>query len=375
MAPKRDYYEILGVSRDASDEEIKRAYRKLALQYHPDRNVGDKDAEEKFKQAAEAYEVLRDPEKRRVYDRYGHAGLEGVGMPHFTNAQSIFDVFGDIFGDLFGPGRRHGPQPGRDLRVEVEIDLTEAARGVEKTITIHREEICPECSGSGGRRGSPPAVCRRCRGQGAVVIQQGFFRLQQTCPGCGGRRFIITDPCPACHGHGRVAVPRTLPISIPPGVDTGTRVRFSGEGEAGEPGAPRGDLYVEVRVREHPLFQRDGPHLVCQVPISFSQAALGGEIEVPTLEGPITHPLKGGIQSGEVIRLKGRGMPRLHGGRPGDLVVQVIVETPRNLTRRQEELFRELAEIDQRHVSPQRKSFMEKLRDFFKAEPAPDKPT
>jgi molecular chaperone DnaJ len=371
---KRDYYEVLGVARDAGDEEVKRAYRQLALKYHPDRNVGDRDAEEKFKEAAEAYEILRDPEKRRVYDRYGHAGLDGLGVPHFNNAQSIFDVFGDIFGDIFGHGRRHGPQPGRDLRVEVEIDLVEAARGAEKTITIHREEVCSDCSGNGSRRGSPPSQCRRCRGQGAVIMQQGFFRLQQTCPGCGGRGSVITDPCPACHGHGRVELPRTLPISIPSGVDTGTRIRFSGEGEAGHPGAPRGDLYVQVRVREHALFQREGPHLICDVPISFSQAALGGEIEVPTLQGPITHTIKAGVQSGEVIRLRGHGMPSLRGGRPGDLAVRIIVETPRGLTKRQEELFRELAEIDQRHVSPQRKSFLDKVREFFKPEPATGEP-
>jgi len=371
---KRDYYEILGVRKDADDEEIKRAYRKLAMQYHPDRNSGDKEAEEKFKEAAEAYEVLREPDKRRRYDRYGHAGLEGMNIPHFNNAQSIFDLFGDIFGDLFGGQRgRGGPQSGRDLQVAVEIELADAYRGIRKNITITREEVCSECYGEGNRRGTKTTVCKRCGGHGVVLHNQGFFRMQQTCSGCGGRGVIITDPCPACRAAGRVEVRRTLEVSLPAGVETGNRVRLSGEGEAGEPGAPRGDLYCVVRVREHPLFQRDGPHLICQVPITFSQAALGGEIEVPTLEGAITHTLKRGIQSGEVVRIAGRGMTSLRSGRIGDLLVQVLVETPRSLTKRQEELFRELAEIDQKHVSPQRKNFLDKLRDFFKPEPAPEK--
>jgi molecular chaperone DnaJ len=374
MAGKRDYYEVLGVRREADDEEIKRAYRKLAMQYHPDRNVGDPEAEAKFKEAAEAYEVLRDPDKRQRYDRYGHAGLEGLNVPHFHDAQSVFDLFGDIFGDLFGQRRRHGPQPGRDLEVLIELDLAEAARGVRKSVTIPREELCSECAGHGLRRGTRPAPCRRCGGQGVVVQSQGFFRVQQTCRGCGGRGTIITDPCPACGGSGRVTSRRTLEVDIPPGVDTGNRIRCSGEGEAGDPGAPRGDLYCVVRVREHPLFQRDGTHLICQVPITFSQAALGGDIEVPTLDGTLPHKLKRGTQSGEVVRIPGQGMPSVRGGRRGDLLVQLIVETPRHLTKRQEELFRELAELDQKHVPPQRKSFLDKLKEFFTAEPAAQGP-
>jgi molecular chaperone DnaJ len=370
MASKRDYYEVLGVRREADDEEIKRAYRKLAMQYHPDRNVGDGEAEEKFKEAAEAYEVLRDPGRRQRYDRYGHAGLDGLNVPNFNNAESVFDLFGDIFGDLFGQRRRHGPQPGRDLEVLVELELTEAARGCTKSITIPREELCSECSGNGCRKGTQPAPCRRCNGQGVVIQSQGFFRVQQTCRGCGGSGRIITDPCPVCSGRGRVAARRTLEVAVPPGIDTGNRIRLSGEGEAGAPGAPRGDLYCVIRVREHVLFQRDGTHLICQVPITFSQAALGGEIQVPTLDGPLAHSLRRGIQSGELVRIAGKGMPNLRGGRSGDLVVQVVVETPRQLAKRQEELFRELAELDQSHVSPQRKSFLDKLRDFFAAEPA-----
>jgi molecular chaperone DnaJ len=365
---KRDYYEVLGVAREADAEEIKRAYRKLALQYHPDRNVGDSEAEQRFKEAAEAYEILRDPDKRHRYDRYGHAGLEGLNVPHFNNAESVFDLFGDIFGDIFGQRTRRGPQRGRDRKVEVELELTEAFRGCTKTVTISREELCTECSGSGCRRGSRLSPCRRCNGHGVVIQSQGFFRVQQTCRACGGSGSVITDPCTVCAGQGRVMAKRTMDVSIPPGVDTGTAVRLGGEGEAGDPGAPRGDLYCLVRVREHALFKRDGPHLICQVPITFSQAALGADIEVPTLEGKISHPLKRGTQSGEVLRIPGQGMPGLRGSRRGDLLVQVIAETPRSLTKRQEELFRELAELDQKHVSPERRSFLDKLRQFFAGE-------
>jgi molecular chaperone DnaJ len=362
---KRDYYEVLSVSREADAEEIKRSYRKLAMQYHPDRNVGDAESEQKFKEAAEAYEVLRDPEKRQRYDRYGHAGLDALNVPHFNDAQSVFDLFGDLFGDIFGQGRRPGPQRGRDRKVEIDLDLAEAARGVTKSITVSREELCTECSGRGCRRGTSVAPCRNCRGQGVVIQSHGFFRVQQTCRSCGGTGSIIPDPCPACGGNGRVMAKRTLEVNIPPGVDSGTAVRLSGEGEAGDPGAPRGDLYCLVRVREHALFQRDGPHLLCQVPITFSQATLGGDIEVPTLDGPLSYTLKGGTQSGDVLRIPGRGMPGLRSGRAGDLLVQVILETPRHLTPRQEELFRELAELDRKHVSPQRRGFMDKLREFF----------
>jgi molecular chaperone DnaJ len=374
MASKRDYYDVLGVNKDAGEEDIKRAYRKLAMQYHPDRNAGDKEAEEKFKEAAEAYDVLHDRDKRQRYDRYGHAGLEGMNGPSFQNAQSIFDLFGDIFGDIFGGSRgRHGPRSGRDLQVGIEIDLFEAAKGISRTITIPREEVCPECSGEGSRRGTPATVCRRCHGHGVVVQGQGFFRLQQTCPGCGGRGVVITDPCGRCYGQGRVEVRQSIEIKVPPGVDTGTRIRISGEGEAGEPGAPRGDLYCQIRVREHAIFERDGQHLICRVPITISQAALGGDIEVPTLDGQITHTLARGTQSGEVVRIHGRGMPSLRGGRNGDLLVQVFVETPQKLTKRQEELLRELAEIDQKHVSPQRRSFLDKLKDLFAPEDATTK--
>jgi molecular chaperone DnaJ len=365
---QRDYYEVLGVTKDADDEEIKRAYRKLAMQYHPDRNAGDKEAEEKFKEAAQAYEVLQDSDKRQRYDRYGHAGLQGMNAPNFNDVHSIFDLFGNIFGfgDMFGQGGRHGRQPGRDLEVTVELTLAEAAAGFSKSITIPREENCGECSGSGARRGSQPATCRRCNGHGVVVMSQGFFRVQQTCQTCNGRGTVVTDPCPKCQGRGREVIKRTLEVSVPPGVDTGNRVRLGGEGEAGDPGAPRGDLYCLLRVREHPFFHRDGVNLICQYPITFSQAALGTELEIPTLEGmAIRHELKKGVQAGDVVKISGQGMPSLRGGRKGDLLVQLIVETPKQLTKRQEELFRELAEIEKKHVSPQRKSFLEKVREFF----------
>jgi molecular chaperone DnaJ len=344
------------------------------MKYHPDRNVGDSEAEDKFKEAAEAYDVLRDTEKRARYDRYGHAGLEGFnGAPHFNDVRSVFDVFGNLFGDLFGGGAgRGGPQPGRDLQYNLEIDLLEAARGARKTFTIPREELCSECGGGGAKKGTRPAVCRRCDGHGVVVQRQGFFSVQRTCPGCGGRGAVITDPCPTCQGDGRVSVKRTLDVTIPPGVDTGVRVRAPGEGEPGAPGAPRGDLFVVIHVRPHGLFHREGSHLVCQMPVTFSQAALGAEIEVPTLDGKVKHELPRGIQSGEVMRITGQGMPNIRGGRRGDLLVQVVVETPKNLTKRQEELFRELAELDHKHVSPARKTFRDKLREFFNPGAEPD---
>jgi len=369
MAGKRDYYEILGVERTATLDEITKSYRKLAMKYHPDRNVGDNGAEEKFKEAAEAYDVLRDEAKRQRYDRYGHAGLEGMGGgPHFQDVRSVFDMFGDIFGDFFGGGQRGGPQGGRNVQVQVDIDLVEAYRGTRKTLTIPRDEPCTECDGSGARKGSKPAMCRRCQGRGVVVQAQGFFRVQQTCRACGGRGAVITDPCPTCQGNGKVRVRRTIEVAIPPGVDTGMRVRQPGQGEAGDPDAPPGDLLLAVRVREHQLFQREGTHLLCQVPVTFSQATLGAEIDIPTLAGKLKYPLPRGTQAGEVLRIHSRGMPDVHTGRNGDLLVQIVLDTPKNLTKRQEELFRELAELDKKEVSPTRKSFLEKVKEFFSGE-------
>jgi molecular chaperone DnaJ len=354
---KRDYYEVLGVARDADEETIKKAYRKLAMQYHPDRNVGDPEAEVKFKEAAEAFEVLRDREKRGIYDRYGHEGLErSAAAPHFQDAGSIFDVFGDLFGDIFG-GRRGGRRAGRDLQVELEIDLKEAADGVTRTITIPRAERCRTCSGSGLKPGSQPAVCRRCGGRGEVLMSQGFFRMRQTCGACHGQGQIITDPCETCHGNGLVEVERTLDVNIPPGVDTGVTLRVPGEGEAGAPGAPPGDLFCQLR---------DGQDLHCEVPITFSQAALGASIEVPSLEGKmLTQTVARGTQSGDQVRIHGKGMPHVRTGRRGDLVVHLRVVTPSNLTKRQEELLRELAVLDGQNVAPERKSFLDRVRQFF----------
>lgn len=376
MADKRDYYEVLGVARGSSDDDIKKAYRKLAMQYHPDRNVGDSEADARFKEAAEAYEVLRDPEKRQRYDQFGHAGLEGF-IHDFNSADDVMDLFGDLLGGIFGGGggrRRRGPQPGRDLQIAIEIDLVEAYRGVKKTLQIPREETCQECRGNGSKPGSQPTTCRRCNGQGVIIQGQGFFRIQQTCNGCGGKGTVITDPCPACRGAGRIAVNRALEVNIPPGVDSDMSIRLTGEGEAGGAGGPPGDLYCVIRVRRHSLFAREAQNLHCELPITFSQAALGGAVEVPTLEGSmVTTTLPKGMQQGDELRLSGRGMPHVRGGRPGDLIVHVKVVTPRNLTKRQDELFRELAELDGKNTPPERKSWLERVKEFFSTNPGGEK--
>jgi molecular chaperone DnaJ len=374
MAGKRDYYEVLGVARDADEDTLKKAYRKLAMQYHPDRNVGDAEAEAMFREASEAYDVLRDPQKRQLYDRYGHAGLEGAGLPNFGNADSVMDMFGDILGDLFGGGRRRGPRSGRDLQMALEIDLLEAARGVQKEIKVPRMEPCSDCGGNGARPGSKPTSCRRCGGHGVVIQGQGFFRIQQTCGACGGQGAVITDPCRTCRGRGAVEVERTLNVNIPPGVDNDVSIRLNGEGEIGERGAPPGDLYCVLRIRRHPIFARHGQDLHCEVPVTFSQAALGRSIEVPTLDGQfVTQALKRGTQSGDEVRIAGKGMPHLRGGRTGDLIVHVRVVTPRKLTKRQEELFQELEEIDGTEMPPEHKSFFERIREFFTPETSADK--
>jgi molecular chaperone DnaJ len=372
MAGKRDYYEILELSRDADPEAIKSAYARLARKYHPDLNPGDEQAEARFKEVTEAYEVLSDPDKRARYDRYGHAGLEENGPGGFRGPSvDPFDLFAQFFG--FRDFGRRGPQPGQDRLVQVEIDLLEAAQGTRRTVEVDRLERCGECGGSGIAPGARPATCPRCRGMGVFIQQAGLFQMQTTCQTCGGRGAIIRDPCPRCSGYGMVKVRRKIEVQIPPGVDSGTRIRVRGEGDAGEPGAPRGDLYVETVVREHPLFRREGPHLICTVPISFSQAALGAEIEVPTLEGKEKIHLPRGTQYGHQVRLRGRGMPSLRGRERGDLVIEIVIETPRKLTKRQEELYRELAQIEQKHVTPQQKSFFDQLKDWLVGrQPAPE---
>lgn len=374
--PKRDYYEVLSVTRTSTEVEITKSYRKLAMQHHPDRNVGDAEAEVRFKEVTEAYEVLRDPQKRAVYDRHGHDGLSGAaGGP---NVEDLFGGLGDLLGNLFGGGggggrrQRGGPRPGRDIQAIIDIDLVEAATGVKKTQTVPREEFCTTCNGSGAKPGTKPATCKRCGGQGAVLLNQGFISVQQTCRACEGRGQVVTDPCGSCRGRGRVEARRTLEVEIPAGVDTGNRIRYAGEGDAGEPGAPRGDLEFVIRVREHKSFQRDGHNLVCQWPVSFSQAALGGPIEITTLTGQkVVHELPRGTQTHEAFRVFGHGMPNPRGGRKGDLLVQVVVETPTNLTAEQEDLLRKLAETQKTAVAGPRKGFFGKLKDLLGGEGHP----
>lgn len=372
MATKRDYYEVLGVKREVEVEEIKRAYRQLALKYHPDKNPGDAEAEKRFKEAAEAYEVLSDQAKRQRYDRYGHAGLEGAGVHDFRNAEDIMSAFSDIFGgglfgDLFNQ-RRRGPRPGQDLLMKLEIELIEAARGTTKPIELNRQEVCTDCRGTGAKKGTVATTCNYCGGQGQVVQSRGFFQVATTCPACGGEGSRIADPCPTCRGSRRVSQTAHLKVDVPPGVETGMWLQLRNQGEAGDVGAPRGNLRIQIQVKRHPFFERVQNDLHCQVPISFPQAALGAEIEVPTLDGPDRLMVPRGTQSGDVLKLKGRGMPDINGRGRGDELVEVVVETPKHLSARQEELLRELAEIEHERVSPRRKSFFEKLRDYFTEE-------
>ncbi|MDX9874323.1 MAG: molecular chaperone DnaJ [Spongiibacteraceae bacterium] len=368
---KRDYYEILGVARDASDADIKKAYRRVAMKHHPDRNPDDKAAEEKFKEANEAYEVLSDPQKRAAYDQFGHAGVDGAagGGGGFGGGASFSDIFGDVFGDIFGAagGRRGGPQRGADLRYTLEIDLEEAVRGTEAKIRVPTQVKCEECLGSGARKGTSPVTCATCGGIGQVRMQQGFFAVQQTCPNCRGKGKTIPDPCGRCYGRGTVEETRTLSVKIPPGVDTGDRIRLAGEGEAA-PGGVSGDLYVQISVRDHPIFERDGKHLYCEVPISFADAALGGELEVPTLDGRVKLKIPAETQTGKLFRLRGKGVTPVRGGGPGDLLCRVVVETPVNLTKHQKELLRELQESLEGgggQQSPRRRSWFEGVKSFF----------
>ena len=377
-AQKRDYYEVLGVSRDASAEEIKKAYRQAALKYHPDRNPNDpKAAEAKFKEAAQAYEVLSDPEKRQRYDRYGHEGLSGAAMHDFSHmgAADIFSMFEDIFGGGVFGGRRGGV----DLQTEVELTLAEVARGTEKTVEFERSDYCERCSGSGAEPGSQRRTCSQCGGYGQVEQQTGFSvlfgRMITTCPACRGRGTIVTTPCKACRGRGRAPKRRVLNIKIPAGIEDGQAVRVPGEGEPGEDGSRRGDFHCIVRIKPHPFFERHGADLVCRVPVSFTQAALGTKLEVPTLDGKEEITLERGTQFGELIRLSGKGLPSLRGRRRGDLIVQIVVEIPRKLNRRQEELLREFAATEDKTVLPESKGFFEKLADFFAGEATKEKRT
>jgi len=368
---KKDYYEVLGLNRDASEEEIKKAYRKLAMKHHPDRNPDNPNAEEHFKEAKEAYEMLSDPNKRAAYDQYGHAGVDpqsGMGGQGFGGG--FADAFGDIFSDIFGSGPRNRSNVyrGADLRYNLEIGLEEASRGVETKIRIPTMEECETCHGSGAKAGTSPTTCPTCHGQGQVRLQQGFFSIQQTCPRCHGAGKTVTDPCKTCSGAGRIKRQKTLAVKIPAGVDEGDRIRLSGEGESGVNGGPPGDLYVVIQIRPHPVFQREQNDLHCEMPISFTVAALGGEIDIPTLDGHAKIKIPPETQSAQVFRLRGKGIKGVRSNTYGDLLCHVVVETPVKLTDRQKELLQEFEDINQkdgdRH-NPRAKSWMDKVKEFF----------
>ena len=363
---KRDYYQILGVDKNSSDREIKSAYRRLAVKYHPDKNPDDKEAEEKFKEAAEAYAVLSDPQKKSRYDQFGHSGVGGAGGgfdPGFTNIEDIFDLFG--FGDMFGGGgsRRSGVQRGADLRYDFEISLEDAAAGKDAKIKIPRLETCSLCEGFGAEKGSSPETCITCKGAGQTRYQQGFFSVMRTCPNCSGKGQIIKNPCKECTGAGRVEKHKNLEVKIPAGVETGSRLRISGEGEAGVGGGMTGDLYVVIHVAEHESFERQGSNLYTSVPISFAQAALGADIEVKTLDGIEELKVPAGTQTGTVFRIKGNGMPNLGGRGTGDLYVAVTLVTPKNLSKEQRKLLEQLAEVED--IDFQDEGFMDKVRNIF----------
>ncbi len=376
MSKKRDYYEILGLSRDASEEDIKKSYRKLAMKHHPDRNPDDKSAEGKFKEAKEAYEMLSEPDKRRAYDAYGHAGVsQNAGGGGEQGFGGFSEAFGDIFGDIFGGGRGGRPggggsqvYRGADLRYNLEITLEQAARGTETKIRIPTLEECDTCSGTGAKKGTSAKTCHTCGGVGQVRMQQGFFSVQQTCPTCKGTGKYIPDPCTVCSGTGRIKKHKTLSVKIPSGVDDGDRIRLAGEGESGVNGGPSGDLYVVVQLKEHSVFQRNGADLHCEMPISFSVAALGGEISIPTLDGEAKIKIPAETQSGQTFRLRGKGIKPIRQTSAGDLMCHVVVETPVRLTDRQKELLRELEEINNKDGdkhNPRAKGFMDKVKEFF----------
>jgi molecular chaperone DnaJ len=370
---KLDFNQVLGVPRNATDEAITKAYRRLAMKYHPDRNPDDKEAEERFKEAKEAYEILTDPQKRAAYDQYGRAGLDaarGAGQG-FSPSDAFGDIFGDMFGDIFGTGRRSGRTAvyrGADLRYELSLDLEQAVFGTNTEIDFQTLVDCTECGGTGAARGHAPVTCDACGGAGQVRVNQGFFAVQQTCPRCRGRGTIIREPCPKCAGQGRTRTAKRLAVKVPAGVDTGDRIRLAGEGEAGRNGGPPGDLYVEITVREHPIFERDHAHLSCEVPVSFVTAALGGSVDVPTLEGHAVLKIPSGTQSGRVFRLRDKGVRPVRGGSTGDLFCRVVVETPVNLTTEQKQLLRSLETsltAAGRSHNPRQRSWLEGMRQFF----------
>lgn len=373
---KRDYYEVLGVEKGASDDELKKSYRRLAMKFHPDRNPDDAEAEASFKEAKEAYEILSDSKKRAAYDQFGHAGVDGSagmgGMGGAGGAGGFGDIFGDVFGDIFGGGRqsRGGVYRGADMRYELVLSLEEAVKGHSAEISFASMKNCGTCDGDGAKPGTSKKECSTCGGMGQVRRQQGFFSVQQTCPACRGEGRIIEEACPDCHGQGRVQQQRTLAVKVPPGVDTGDRIRLTGEGEAGQNGGPPGDLYVEVRVRPHAVFEREGGDLSCNVPLSFTAAALGGETKVPTLDGEVSLKIPAGTQSGRVFRLRGKGVKPVRGHAQGDLYCRVDVETPTNLTKEQKSLLEQfqasLAEGGDSH-SPRHKTWTDNVKQFFES--------
>jgi molecular chaperone DnaJ len=370
---KADYYEVLGVSREATDQDIKSAYRKQALRYHPDRNPGDHSAEEKFKEASEAYQVLSDADKRAAYDRFGHAGVSGQGFPGGPFAGGVGvdlgDIFGDLFGEMFNMGggaqRTSRKQRGDDLRYDLTIDFEDAIFGTETEIKLRRLDTCPACKGAGSATGHGPTVCGQCNGRGQIRFQQGFFSVARTCAACRGTGTVIADPCLTCRGEGRASAEMKLNVKVPPGVEDGTRIRYAGEGDAGRVGGPKGDLYIVLSIRPHDFFERHGHDLRCVIPISFPQAAMGAEIDMQGIDGPVSLKIPEGTQSGRELRVRGRGVPYLNEKGQGDLVVKVIVQIPRKLTRAQRELVAKLAEtmtVDNKPASP---GLLEKMKDLF----------
>ncbi len=367
---KRDYYEILGVSRNASSDEIKKSYRRLAMKHHPDRNTDDSDAERKFKEAKEAYEVLSDSDKRAAYDQFGHDGVRGGPAGGGFSGEGFGDIFGDVFGDIFGGGRRSRSQVfrGADLGYELRLDLEQAVSGDSVTIEVPTHVRCDDCNGSGAEKGSEPVGCSTCGGSGQVRMQQGFFSIQQTCPACKGAGTVVRDPCHNCHGRGRVSKTKKLSVKVPEGVEDGDRIRLSGEGEAGRNGGPPGDLYVEIRVKPHKIFHREGADLSCEVPVSFATAALGGEVELPTLDGYVSLKIPAGTQSGRNFRLRGKGVSTVRDRRQGDLFARVAVETPINLTAEQEaalQSFDESVSAGGDKHSPRAGGWLDMVKRFF----------
>lgn len=371
---KRDYYEVLGVGKTASTDEIKKAYRKLAIAYHPDKNPGNKEAEEKFKELSEAYEVLSDDKRRQAYDQFGHAGAQGQGFGGFEGGfggASVNDIFGDIFGDLFGGGgrarggRRRRGIPGDDLATQLDISFEEASKGVEKIITLSRTVSCDTCSGSGCKAGTQPETCRTCQGRGEVMFQQGFFAVSRPCSDCHGTGQKIANPCGDCRGTGAQRKRSQIAVKVPAGIDDGQKLKLTGEGESGQNGGPPGDLYVSIRVKAHELFTREGADILCDVPITITQAALGAEIEVPTLDGKAKVKIPEGTQSHRILRLKGKGMPFLGSPSRGDQRVRVLVETPTRLSKEQKELLLKLESLNQSTSNPMHASFFEKVKNLF----------